>query len=127
MAPGIEGQHTARRGHQGDGVTGLHGGRRAGELHGERLREAVDVGVKQVRVAQVLGEVESGGDAAAALRAVLQFALGHNLAVDVCLVLEKDAVPPANMTPDNPLRLGGNCWLGAQRRDPDDMRYALLH
>ncbi len=71
--------------------------------------------------------LQPGGHAAAALRAVLQFALGHNLAVDVCLVLEKDAVPPASMTPDNPLRLGGNCWLGAQRRDPDDMRYALLH
>lgn len=68
-----------------------------------------------------------GGDAAAALRAILQFALGHNLAVEVCLVLEKQAVPAATLSAATPLLLGGNCWLGPQSHDPDDMRYALLH
>ncbi|WP_376767437.1 hypothetical protein [Paludibacterium denitrificans] len=48
---------------------------------------------------------------------MLQFALGHNLAVDACLILEKDAVPPARMMPDNPLRLGRNLLArGAKAR-----------
>lgn len=70
--------------------------------------------------------LQPGGPAAQALQALLKFAVGHNLAVDVCLVLQKQAVPPARLAADNALRLGGSCWLGAQQRDPDDMRYALL-
>lgn len=71
--------------------------------------------------------LQPGGDAAAALRAVLQFALGHSLAVEICLVLEKEAVPAPCMSAATPLLLGGNCWLGPQSHDPDDMRYVLLH
>ncbi|SFN16046.1 type VI secretion system protein ImpH [Formivibrio citricus] len=69
--------------------------------------------------------------AATALRALLQFALGHTLACNVTLELDRRDVPPARLEADKPLRLGGNGWLGdpteQQKRDPDEMRYALLH
>jgi type VI secretion system protein ImpH len=68
-----------------------------------------------------------GGDGARALQALVQFAVGHQLAVDVCLVLDRRDVPPARLAADSPLRLGASSWLGAQATDPDDVRYALLH
>lgn len=68
-----------------------------------------------------------GGDGARALQALLQFAVGHQLAVDVCLVLDKRDVPPARLDGAMPLRLGASSWLGPQAQDPDDVRYALLH
>ncbi|WON85787.1 MULTISPECIES: type VI secretion system baseplate subunit TssG [Chromobacterium] len=68
-----------------------------------------------------------GGPGAQALQALLQFAVGHNLAADVSLVLDKRDVPAAQLGGPADLRLGGNCWLGPQKQDPEDMRYALLH
>lgn len=68
-----------------------------------------------------------GGEGAKALQALLQFAVGHQLAVDVVLVLSRLAVPPAQLEAAQPLRLGCNSWLGQQAADPDCMRYALLH
>ncbi|WP_029770874.1 type VI secretion system baseplate subunit TssG [Pseudogulbenkiania sp. MAI-1] len=68
-----------------------------------------------------------GGDGARALQALMQFAVGHQLAVDVQLVLDKRDVPPARLDADSPLRLGASSWLGAQAADPDHVRYALLH
>jgi type VI secretion system protein ImpH len=46
--------------------------------------------------------LQPGGPAAAALQALLKFAVGHNLAVDVCLVLQKQAVPPARLAATMP-------------------------
>ncbi|MDN0083421.1 type VI secretion system baseplate subunit TssG [Crenobacter sp. SG2305] len=71
--------------------------------------------------------MQPGGPGAVALKALLQFALGHSLAADVTLMLDRIDVPPARLANDNGLRLGGNCWLGPQASDPDDMRYELLH
>lgn len=67
-----------------------------------------------------------GGEGARALQALLQFALGHALSVDVVLVLARQAVPPAQLLAAPALRLGGNVWLGPQQQDPDSVRYALL-
>lgn len=71
--------------------------------------------------------LQPGGEGAKALRALLHFAVGHQLAVDVVLVLSRQAVPPPQLGGTQPLRLGGNSWLGKQPVDPDCMRYALLH
>lgn len=68
-----------------------------------------------------------GGEGARALQALLQFAVGHQLAVDVVLVLSREAVPAPHLVVGQGLRLGGNSWLGPQETDPDCMRYALLH
>ncbi|WP_246211319.1 type VI secretion system baseplate subunit TssG [Vogesella oryzae] len=68
-----------------------------------------------------------GGAGAVALQSLLQYAVGHQLAVDVCLELDKRDVPPARLDSEQPLRLGASSWLGPQQRDPDDVRYALLH
>ncbi|OHX14995.1 type VI secretion protein [Chromobacterium sphagni] len=65
-------------------------------------------------------------DGAQALRALMQFALGHALAVEVCLVLDKRDVAPAVLGAAS-LRLGGDGWLGMPERHPDDMRYTLLN
>ena len=62
---------------------------------------------------------------AQALRALMKFALGHALAVEVCLVLDKRDVGPAVLG-DASLRLGGDGWLGKPAGHPDDMRYTLL-
>ncbi|WP_147693350.1 type VI secretion system baseplate subunit TssG [Vogesella mureinivorans] len=71
--------------------------------------------------------LQPGGEGAKALQALLHFAVGHQLAVDVVLVLSRQAVPPPQLGGAQPLRLGGNSWLGKQPVDPDCMRYALLH
>lgn len=68
-----------------------------------------------------------GGSGAQALKALLQYAVGHQLAVDVCLELDRRDVPPARLEATQPLRLGASSWLGPQTQDPDDVRYALLH
>jgi type VI secretion system protein ImpH len=71
-------------------------------------------------------QLQPGGEGVQALEALFRFALGHSLAMDVCLVLRRSEVPPARLSPEPGLQLGGNGWLGAQTRDPDAMRYALL-
>ncbi|TDR79833.1 type VI secretion system baseplate subunit TssG [Paludibacterium purpuratum] len=75
--------------------------------------------------------LQPGGAGAEALQALMQHALGHGLAVDVVLVLDRRDVPPPQLTPEAGLRLGGNAWLNAAgsvpARDPDEMAYTLLH
>lgn len=68
-----------------------------------------------------------GGEGAKALQALLQFAVGHQLAVDVVLVLSHQAVPSPQLGSQQSMRLGCNTWLGKQATDPDCVRYALLH
>ncbi|MBV8046685.1 MAG: type VI secretion system baseplate subunit TssG [Paludibacterium sp.] len=75
--------------------------------------------------------LQPGGPAADALKALVQHALGHGLAVDVTLVLDRRDVPPPRLDAGAGLRLGGNVWLygvGAPPAcDPDEMAYTLLH
>ncbi|WP_434630274.1 type VI secretion system baseplate subunit TssG [Chromobacterium sp. CV08] len=63
---------------------------------------------------------------AQALRALMQFALGHSLAAEVCLVLDERDVAPAVLG-SAALSLGGDSWLGRPQGHPDDMRYTLLN
>ncbi|QEL54881.1 type VI secretion system baseplate subunit TssG [Chromobacterium paludis] len=63
---------------------------------------------------------------AQALRALMQYALGHSLAAEVCLVLDARDVAPAVLGSDA-LSLGGDSWLGRPPGHPDDMRYTLLN
>ena len=70
-----------------------------------------------------------GEDGAAALEALMQFALGHGLACDVQLVLDRRDVPVPRVDADAmPLRLGGNVWLNdkAPQHNPDELEYRLL-
>lgn len=67
-----------------------------------------------------------GSPGAAALQALLQFAVGHSLAVDVTLVLDQRDVPPARLSDSTPPSLGGNLWLGGTASHRDDMRYSAL-
>ncbi|OWY37130.1 type VI secretion protein [Xenophilus sp. AP218F] len=69
--------------------------------------------------------LQPDGPGARALKALLRYALGHSLAVEVCLVLRRDAADPARLGGMD-LRLGGNGWLGRPTQDPDDMRFTLL-
>lgn len=75
--------------------------------------------------------LQPGGMAAGALRALMRHALGHGLAVDVTLVLDRRDVPPPRLEAASGLRLGGNVWLGPPdglpAHDPDEMAYPLLH
>ncbi|GHD57814.1 type VI secretion system baseplate subunit TssG [Jeongeupia chitinilytica] len=70
-----------------------------------------------------------GGAGADALQQLLQFALGHGLACDVRLVLDRRDTPRPVLNDASPLRLGGNAWLVASmpKSDPDEMSYTLLH
>ncbi|KPC50375.1 type VI secretion system baseplate subunit TssG [Amantichitinum ursilacus] len=70
-----------------------------------------------------------GEDGAAALEALMQFALGHGLACDVQLVLDRRDVPVPRIDAEAaPLRLGGNVWLNdkAPQHNPDQLEYRLL-
>lgn len=67
-----------------------------------------------------------GSSGQQALGALLQFALGHSLAVDVTLVLDRRDIPPPVLDASATVRLGCNGWLGAQATDPEDMRFCLL-
>ena len=73
--------------------------------------------------------MQPGSTGALALKALLQFALGHSLALEVQLVLDCRDIPAPIVSLGSQLRLGGNLWIGApeaQLSHPDDMRYALL-
>lgn len=73
--------------------------------------------------------LQPGSAGAEALKAMLQFALGHSLAIDVQLVLDQQDIPSPVVAQEQPLRLGGNLWIGApdaHLTHPDDMRYSLL-
>jgi len=73
--------------------------------------------------------MQAGASGAQALSALLQYALGHSLAVDINLVLDRHETPPPVIRQDGDLRLGGNAWLDSRApraQDPDDMVYSLL-
>ncbi len=70
-----------------------------------------------------LQEGEPGADA---LKALLQFAFGHNLSSDVTLILDQRDVPAPALNNDAPPRLGINLWLGQPLHNPDDRRFALV-
>jgi type VI secretion system protein ImpH len=69
-----------------------------------------------------------GKPGALELKALLGFALGHAVACDVTLVLDRRDVPDARLQQDRPLLLGGNAWLESapSGHDPDQMIYRLL-
>lgn len=69
-----------------------------------------------------------GEPGALALKALLGFALGHAVACDVTLVLDRRDVPESRLQQDRPLLLGGNVWLESKppEHDPDQMIYRLL-
>jgi type VI secretion system protein ImpH len=68
-----------------------------------------------------------GNAGAQALRSLVHFMAGHNLACDVVLALDRRDVPAPRLD-DGALLLDGNIWLNteAPENDPDDMRYRLL-
>ncbi|MDW5418808.1 MULTISPECIES: type VI secretion system baseplate subunit TssG [unclassified Iodobacter] len=68
--------------------------------------------------------LQPDGEAANSLRELLKFALGHGLACDVTLILDKQDVPEASLA--GSLRLGGSCWLGSPEHHPEDMAYCLV-
>ncbi|GAA5787047.1 type VI secretion system protein [Chitiniphilus shinanonensis] len=70
-----------------------------------------------------------GKPGAEALDALMQFMVGHGLACDVTLVLDRRDVPKPRLAADQPLLLGGNVWLNGTPPDahPDQMNYRLLH
>ncbi|MDR3212509.1 MAG: type VI secretion system baseplate subunit TssG [Azoarcus sp.] len=69
-----------------------------------------------------------GNAGAQALRSLVHFMVGHGLACDVTLALDRRDVPAPQLDDDAPLLLDGNIWLNteAPAHDPDDMRYRLL-
>ncbi|UXY14564.1 type VI secretion system baseplate subunit TssG [Chitiniphilus purpureus] len=69
-----------------------------------------------------------GKPGADALDALMQFMVGHGLACDVTLVLDKRDVPKPRLEPGQPLLLGGNVWLNSTppAAHPDQMCYRLL-
>ncbi|MCL2591627.1 MAG: type VI secretion system baseplate subunit TssG [Betaproteobacteria bacterium] len=69
-----------------------------------------------------------GGSGAKALETLVRFMVGHGLACDVALTLDKRDVPDPKLDSERPLLLGGNGWLNTHppEHDPDDMRYRLL-
>jgi type VI secretion system protein ImpH len=68
-----------------------------------------------------------GQAGAEALRTLLHFMVGHGLACDVTLALERREVREPCLAESSPLLLG-NTWLvdAPCARDPDDMSYRLL-
>ncbi|WP_255992279.1 type VI secretion system baseplate subunit TssG [Chitinolyticbacter albus] len=69
-----------------------------------------------------------GESGAEALQALVQFMVGHGLACDVTLVLDKRDVPKPRLNAEQALLLGGNAWLNTTppKQDPDQMNYKLL-
>jgi len=69
-----------------------------------------------------------GGSGAKALETLMRFMVGHGLACDVALTLNKRDVPGPELDSKQPLLLGGNVWLNTHPpgHDPDDMRFKLL-
>jgi type VI secretion system protein ImpH len=70
-----------------------------------------------------------GGAGAMAMETLVRFMVGHGLACDVQLILDRRDVPMPRCDPDHRLMPGRNFWLVKNHpleRDPDDMRYRLL-
>lgn len=71
-----------------------------------------------------------GGPAADALKELVHFCVGHTLACDFTLVLQRDAIPSACLCAGlaNGPRLGQSLWLNSRpaQRDADNASFALL-
>jgi type VI secretion system protein ImpH len=69
-----------------------------------------------------------GEPGAQTLHALMHFMIGHALACDVTLVLDRRDVPLPRLGDVCPPRLDGNIWLNTEAPllDPDQMRYSLL-
>jgi type VI secretion system protein ImpH len=70
-----------------------------------------------------------GGQDAEILRALVHFMLGHGLACDVTMVLDRRDSRPPLLNQEQPLVLGGDVWLAGTylpRNDLDQMSYRLL-
>lgn len=69
-----------------------------------------------------------GGVDAPLLRTLMQFMVGHGLACDINLILDKRDVPPPRFDGVQRLMLGGNTWLHDRplAEHPDHVRYTLL-
>lgn len=74
-------------------------------------------------------ELLPGGSAAAALRELVKFCVGHALAIDVKLILQHDCIPAPHMSAQatTPKQLGFNTWIRTKpiQSDRCDARYAL--
>jgi type VI secretion system protein ImpH len=69
-----------------------------------------------------------GGEAAKELESLVRYMVGHSLACDVTLVLDRREIPDARFSPQSRSLLGGNVWLSTRplEHDPDEMQYRLL-
>ncbi|MDR2014752.1 MAG: type VI secretion system baseplate subunit TssG [Azoarcus sp.] len=70
-----------------------------------------------------------GEPGAKALETLVRFMVGHGLACDVKLILDKRDVPVPRLDPGQRLMPGRNFWLIKNHlleRDPDEMRFRLL-
>jgi type VI secretion system protein ImpH len=69
-----------------------------------------------------------GGEAAKALESLVRYMVGHSLACDITLVLDRREIPEARFSPQSRSLLGGNVWLSTRplEHDPDEMQYRLL-
>ncbi|WP_047394076.1 type VI secretion system baseplate subunit TssG [Chitinibacter sp. ZOR0017] len=70
--------------------------------------------------------MQPNGAGAAALQALLKFALGHGLACDVTLELEQAAIPAPQLDAQQPQALGLGFWLGPRSENAKDVKYQLL-
>ncbi|WP_297575292.1 type VI secretion system baseplate subunit TssG [uncultured Deefgea sp.] len=85
----------------------------------------VNLRLGPLRLAQ-FNALQPDNAGAQALRALLKFCLGHGLACDVTLILDRRDVPSLKLVSDQQIRLGGSCWMGELAQDPSDMAYCLL-
>jgi len=97
---------------------------------GERIwdrQTKIQVRMGPMRRAQFEGLLP-GEPGAKALETLVRFMVGHGLACDVTLTLDKRDVPDPSLDPGQRLLLGGNVWLNTfpPGHDPDEMRYRLL-
>jgi type VI secretion system protein ImpH len=69
-----------------------------------------------------------GSSGAKALESLVRFMVGHSLACDVTLTLDRRDVPEARLDSGQPLQAGFNAWMNSRTpaRDPDEMRFRLL-
>ncbi|MCL2590249.1 MAG: type VI secretion system baseplate subunit TssG [Betaproteobacteria bacterium] len=69
-----------------------------------------------------------GRPGAKALETLVQYMVGHGLACDVKLILDRRDVPEPCLKKGQRLLLGGNTWLFTRPidRDPEEKRYRLL-
>jgi type VI secretion system protein ImpH len=78
---------------------------------------------------KVFADLLPGGSAASALRELIRFCVGHTLAIDVKLILQRDCIPAPHLSQHaaTPKQLGFNTWIRSKpiQDDRADACYAL--